>query len=189
MTNIRQCPICLDVGLQRVSYEGIKLHQCPRCRGILVDDNKILRIENKLETKEQDLEFFAAIGEPDSLHSLHCPRCRITMTKLWGKRQRPAGYRCDSVPDFYVDHCKYCELTWFDGGELDKLQLSYQRSVKGQESKKAYVNLDELSPAERAEYLKAIADSARGSGDALFEGFRQGISEVVWRFGRSDPLG
>jgi len=103
------------------------------------------------------------------------------MKKTPALANRLAGFKSSSIDDFNVDHCKNCRLTWFDGGELAKLQLSYERSPRGRDSKQHYVNYSEISPEEQAKYRRTIAESIRSTGDALGKGFMGALAEMAHR--------
>jgi len=155
------------------------IRRCPTCQGALVEDPKIARIERKMELPEKALAEQARTDTQDSTGRLRCPKCRCIMSKEPALESRPAGFRSDTIKDFHVDHCKYCGVTWFDGGELAKLQLSYERSVKGGESKQHYVKYSDLADAQKAEYGHVIAEASRGAGDAICEGFASGLAVIA----------
>jgi len=181
---MKPCPVCADSKLQRIRYENIGIEMCPSCAGALVSRRDAKAIERKMEIDETQLERHAASAGPDSSRVLHCPRCLADMDKVWALDDIPPGFKSPTIGEFYVDHCKRCELTWFDGGELAKFQLSYQRSAKGQENKKTYVNYNDLNSAERAEYRRTLAASACNSGDAYAHGLTEAIDEISRRVNR-----
>ena len=185
---MKQCPICPDAQLQRIRYEGFALLMCSSCGGALVDDPDIKGIERKMEIREDQLVPQAAVSNspnsPDNAGILHCPRCLNDMTKAPALEELPASLKSTTIEDFYIDHCKNCRLTWFDGGELAKLQLSYERSAKGQENKQHYENYLELNAAEQAKYRRTMAESVYSSGDALSKGFFESLAEMAKRISR-----
>ena len=111
------------------SYEGAAtVDICRRCRGVWLDKGELEAIE---ETVERDYaEELAAI--PDMVGSafhaafekesaaLTCPRCRVEM-------ERKEYAYCSQV---LIDACPRCGGVWLDKGELEALEIFYERSRK-----------------------------------------------------------
>ena len=172
---MRKCPVCTDSQLERIRYEGVMIFRCPMCRGTLLEYPKLETIERKMQLGEDELESEASFSVPESETPIRCPKCRDKMSSMPNHKRRLARYQSATVADFQIDGCRYCRLAWLDGGELAKLQLSYQRSVKGQENKQHYVNYDELNPSQKAEFRKTIAASTIGESEAMSQGFIEGL--------------
>ena len=181
---MKHCPICPDTELNRIRYEGFALQLCSSCGGALVEEADITGIERKRQLDQEQLEKEASLNMPDNAGILHCPRCLNDMTKAPALADRPAGFKSSTIENFFVDHCKFCHLTWFDGDELAKLQLSFERSAKGLEGEQHYVNYTEINEAQQARYRRTIAESVHSSGDALGKGFLGALAEMAKRVSR-----
>jgi len=108
-----QCPNCPNQ-LSATLYEGVDIHLCPSCKGILLDEQKLGEIEKKRElviSREQ--------GHTKSNHydgSRFCPDCDVKMDKeKYGKY----------VPRT-IDKCPQCGNIWLDEGELEDIQVAYE---------------------------------------------------------------
>ncbi|OGD13864.1 MAG: hypothetical protein A2V76_04655 [Candidatus Aminicenantes bacterium RBG_16_63_14] len=121
------CPRC-RIPLAETFYEGVGIRVCGRCRGRLVDAASVDRIVARREVafseplvekarrfrertvlnplKRQKIE--AALGA-----DIPCPGCGYRMVA------RPYNYQY-FVP---VDKCLSCSKIWFDGDELEILQI------------------------------------------------------------------
>lgn len=122
------CPLC-RVHLVPADYEGVRVRRCPTCRGVLLRQDQDLRILIRREktfseaARRKAEDFRAATqlrpaGRQDvSLPDRRCPDCR-----------RPMRRRIYSYQFFVeVERCPDCGLTWFDGGELEIIQILVER--------------------------------------------------------------
>lgn len=149
MASQMNCPICKGTKLQRSEYEGAKVHHCPDCKGYLVKRQRLSAIRNSLERSDEEfMEELAATAAVDSKQKLQCPSCTRAMTK----QRRKVGPQT-----YYVDQCSSCSETWFDGGELAKMQLQYEGSEKGAEMFRFQKRLATMTDEERAELDARIA--------------------------------
>ena len=127
-----QCPVC-GQNLADSHYEGVPIKQCQRCGGRLVPEAGIVRIIARREVKPSDyllrkarrwkrenqinVQAVNRIKNAEKHHSkktLHnCPLCGFGMIR-----------RLFSYQYFVeVDDCKSCKQVWFDGDELEILQI------------------------------------------------------------------
>jgi Zn-dependent protease with chaperone function/Zn-finger nucleic acid-binding protein len=128
------CPRC-GVPLVENCYEGVYLGQCRRCGGHLVDESALPRLLARTEVGfSEDLRRKAHdfkdrfLRNPVNTLKINeaflpqavCPSCRGKM------RIRPFSYQY-FVP---VDRCFSCEKTWFDGDELEILQVLVEEAKK-----------------------------------------------------------
>lgn len=58
---------------------------------------------------------------------------------------------------FSIDRCTKCELMWLDAGELAKLQIIHEYSVKGREQQAFRERLENMTPEEKKELDDRIA--------------------------------
>ena len=121
------CPRC-RIPLRENYYEGVPLKICPDCGGKLIDaavmDRIIARKEvafsDHLKAKAKDFEekflFDPVLRKKihaDKSPKIACPNC--------GAKMRPRPYNYQYV--IPVDKCLHCHKIWFDGDELEILQI------------------------------------------------------------------
>jgi Zn-dependent protease with chaperone function/Zn-finger nucleic acid-binding protein len=128
------CPIC-GVTLHNSYTEGVPVRICPRCYGKMVPEEGIIRIiarrENKpsphllekahLWRKEHQVNIHVSVlahknqvnAKPENKSAYLCPLCGYGMIR-----------RLFSYQYFIeIDNCKLCKQVWFDGNELEILQI------------------------------------------------------------------
>jgi Zn-finger nucleic acid-binding protein len=178
---MKNYPTCVTP-LTRIQYEGFPVFKCMTCYGILVEDNKVKQIERKMALQDDDLVKEATDeAHYDNPDKIKCPRCKLTMDKRSAFDGVPGTLRSQDIPDFDIDCCMSCKLTWFDGGELARLQLSYERSIKGQETKKVYINYDDLDDAGKLEYARMMgAAQVPGTTDMVKDAVVESAIESVF---------
>lgn len=59
---------------------------------------------------------------------------------------------------FGIDECNNCSMAWFDAGELACLQLAYETLPQTTELNAMRKRLENMTPAERQEYERRIAE-------------------------------
>lgn len=127
-----QCPVCAQK-LNDSYYEGVSIKQCFRCGGRLVPEAGIVRIIARREVKSSDyllrkarrwkmenqinIKALDRIKKSDSVPNnksrYNCPLCGYGMIR-----------RLFSYQYFVeIDDCKSCKQVWFDGDELEILQI------------------------------------------------------------------
>jgi len=115
-----KCPAC-HVPLCGVEYEGQKVHVCPDCRGALVQEPRLERIKRRREqtwSAEEEGRVAGEVAAADKAAWVPCPRCLVYMEKL---KVSGAGHT------FHLDRCVACQLIWLDPGELELLQIQYEK--------------------------------------------------------------
>lgn len=121
-----ECPVC-SVSLEHVEYENVPLRQCPECEGYLVRRNRLLLIKRSRERSQDELQQEAAeAGPADRREPVQCPRCRV-------RRMKKERIPVEDGEDFHIDTCPDCEVVWFDGTELARLQLNFEKSRQAAE--------------------------------------------------------
>ena len=142
-----KCPTC-DTELARVPYEGLYVLRCEGCFGYLVASRRVEGIKRARRKSIHELmEETTAEGQADSEHPLRCPRCRRKMEKR---------FLADPAL-FHLDTCHRCELVWFDGGELARLQLSHEISPRGKDAAELQRRWREMPPERREEFEQNLA--------------------------------
>lgn len=117
------CPVCQQP-LGRTNYEGTRVLQCEKCAGYLVARRRLRLIRTSRQLSPEDL---AAEAEgqhrPDSDAAIRCPKCR-------DRRMKKERVRMSEDEAFMMDVCPKCDHVWFDGGELARLQIKFEKSAQ-----------------------------------------------------------
>jgi Zn-finger nucleic acid-binding protein len=119
-----KCPTC-HIPLCGIEYESCFIQICPDGHGALVDEYRLDRIKRTRQKKwsvGDDHRFAAEVLAADALGPVRCPKCLAETEKL----KLSAG---DVV--FRVDRCKPCGVIWLDRGELELVQIAYEKELDG----------------------------------------------------------
>lgn len=134
-----RCPVCRTVELLKQTYEGLNVHQCPKCFGHLLPRLRADAIKRRANCPPEELEQKVMLERAeDSQRLVKCPRCGGLMRKQ--NKARPVR--------FQIDLCRKCDVLWLDGGELALLQLHYESSPQAQETREMQRRWEEM-PEER----------------------------------------
>ncbi|MFW6303404.1 MAG: M48 family metalloprotease, partial [Candidatus Sumerlaeota bacterium] len=118
-----KCPVC-RTPMREKAYEGTQLDICPACHGILVPEHKVKRILSRrercfsrefIEKSLQWLEENQVIREETlgvDAPARACPQCERLMVERFFSYRYPVR----------VERCLECNLVFFDGGELERIQ-------------------------------------------------------------------
>lgn len=124
------------------------MRQCETCNGLLVDQKRAARLEKRVNKDVEELnkesESSAVV---DTLDEVRCPACRNQMDKVLMEDF-----------EFHVDECDNCDKTWFDGGELARLQLAFENREQTVELNRMRERLRNMTGEERAQYEERIAN-------------------------------
>lgn len=113
--------------LRSERYEGeVRVDACPACSGIWLEKRELEQIEEAHEHKYSaelaqmvDLGYNAyELAKQRELGPIHCPRCKAEM-------ESREYARCSQV---LIDVCPSCHGIWLDRGELEALELFFERS-------------------------------------------------------------
>ena len=129
-----KCPID-NIEMHSRTYEGsVEIDECPSCQGIWLDKGELEKIE---ETREHKYGDFIKEGmdprpfsDPSTVRGaaisadtpmpdrdLTCPSCRNPMY------QKEHGY----FSKIMIDCCLNCEGIWLDKGELQDIEIFFER--------------------------------------------------------------
>ena len=155
---VLRCPVC-DIPLCRITYEGVTVSLCPDCRGALVHDARLATIKRRRDRRWSARERRAlaeAALAADQRGRVECPRCLGPMAKT-------AVHLGSSGKAFHLDHCRACNVYWFDRGELALAQMIYE----GERNGRAEGDLGRAERSVRAQIefearVREFADSAQG---------------------------
>jgi len=142
------CPKC-DIPLKTNIYEDIEIDKCIQCQGVWLDEGEIVKIvQNKEETFDPNLiketlgQGFSGIPKNEQQTAVMCPECQSAMT--------PINY--DYSSGIILDRCPQGHGLWFDGGELEKVQIIREQSEKDfEKSKEDWISLAKLSLSDKSE--------------------------------------
>jgi Zn-finger nucleic acid-binding protein len=110
-TSSLACPVCA-VPLVHASMEHHRILYCTKCRGSLVEMGVFLALAGDLRAARGGFSVVLPPPEPAELNRrIRCPQCGRTMdTHFYG-----------GPGNVVMDDCSFCELNWFDSGELMKI--------------------------------------------------------------------
>lgn len=119
------CPRCKSVLMTRTYEAGVKVDECPDCRGVWLDAGELEQIEETIENdRSEQLKRPAdtvgrsfEMARQRSLPDIDCPKCG----------QRMAKKECHYASGVLVDQCPACAGYWLDRGELETLEVFTER--------------------------------------------------------------
>lgn len=135
-----KCPID-NIEMQNRIYEGtVEIDECPSCQGIWLDKGELEKIE---QTRDNDYKKFLEEGMearpfsdprqsrgatisaalPMEDRNLTCPSCSMPM------HQKEHGY----FSKIMIDCCLNCEGIWLDQGELQDIEIFFERNKPAEE--------------------------------------------------------
>ncbi len=163
-----QCPVCRET-LRTIEYEGIEIETCDECEGEWLDHGELPKILQRREVQFDEEERRALVnatkikGVPlkDVDRDLPCPKCGATTDAI--------NYGGNT--GIILDRCTGCKGIWFDGGELEKVQMLIEgwEETIGQDVKK---HAPDLRRIER----KVATSELRGRRRGFYAGFLSLIS-------------
>jgi Zn-finger nucleic acid-binding protein len=148
------CPKC-NTPLKSVTYEGVEIDKCQQCSGAWLDDGEILKI---IRTKEETFDpkliketlalGFTGVPKNEQQTSARCPKCQAGMEAI----------NYDYSSGIILDRCTEGHGLWFDGEELQKVQIVRERSEQDfEQNREAWLALARSSLTGKEE----IADENR----------------------------
>ncbi len=131
------CPACKQ-SLYEIPYEDTTVLQCDCCRGVLVENTRIVRIIARREKPcTERVQALARAVITDNQRA-----AAVRHLKKTGQRSMK-GHNCSKCGNvmfrtFYsgaylieIDRCNVCGLTWFDVDELEMLQCLIENRITG----------------------------------------------------------
>jgi Zn-finger nucleic acid-binding protein len=109
------CPIC-NKPLVSAIVNNVRIFSCPKCRGNLIEQSKmlpIIRQSKSLDTINEDLQYPPEKSE--LTRTVTCPSCQKMM----------AVYPYGGPGNIIIQGCEQCRLIWLDFGELSRIIRSY----------------------------------------------------------------
>jgi Zn-finger nucleic acid-binding protein len=121
-----KCPIDGTELVQKPYEADINVDACPTCQGMWLDKGEREAIEQNKEHKYTeelarmpDLGYNAyELAQQKAQRTLTCPNCSAEMEKR-------EYARCSQI---MIDVCPKCHGTWLDKGEIEALEIFFERS-------------------------------------------------------------
>jgi Zn-finger nucleic acid-binding protein len=126
-----KCPID-KTELNEIEYERtIKVDQCESCNGMWLHDWELKAIQaNKGNNYEEEIKLLADVVNQSYLQAIDktrplidCPKCADDNNTVQMER-REHGY-CSQI---MIDVCPECNGIWLDKGEINALEIFFERS-------------------------------------------------------------
>ena len=141
------CPVC-EQKLIQAKYADANVRECPKCQGVVLNKSRAEKISRRIDKDIPALfEEIEQATQPDTLHGIRCPGCRVPMKKT---HHQTLGIQ--------LDECKSCGISWFDAGELAKLQLEFESREQTVELNSMRERLANMGETERKRYEQRIAN-------------------------------
>ena len=114
-----KCPKC-NIPLEQLHYEGVEIDRCSECQSVWLDEGELERIistEEETFSPEMIQKTVASTkaGVPlqEQKNHVPCPKCQAPMKSF--------NYAYES--GVVLDRCPKNHGLWFDGEELEKVQI------------------------------------------------------------------
>lgn len=126
-----QCPVDHNDLIEKEYERTIMVNQCSSCQGMWMDQWELKAIQaNKGKYYQQELKELPDLVQNSYLQALEkqrplidCPKCAENGNKITMDR-REHGY-CSQI---MVDVCHNCQGIWLDQGEIQALEIFFERS-------------------------------------------------------------
>jgi len=117
------CPECQHT-LQQVDFRGVKIDECPHCRGLWFDRDELRRAKDRTDEDLRWLDFDLFAGEAGDAATAKgplCPRDSIKMGSI--------AYEASRVR---VEKCSKCHGVWLSHGEFEKIVTHLENEVNSE---------------------------------------------------------
>jgi Zn-finger nucleic acid-binding protein len=109
------CPLCPGRTLSDGLIEGVGLHYCQNCRGMLIPMGAFLPLTEHLRSmRDRPAQYLSARNNLDADRGLKCPLCRDRM------HAHPYG----GPGNIHADNCEPCGRLWLDASELRRVVVA-----------------------------------------------------------------
>jgi Zn-finger nucleic acid-binding protein len=106
------CPICNKPLVSAIVNE-VRIFSCPKCRGNLIDQSKMLPIIRQSKSLDSINEGLPSpLKRSELTRTASCPACHKT-------------YPYGGPGNIIIQGCEHCRLIWLDFGELSRIIRSY----------------------------------------------------------------
>ena len=121
-----KCPIDQRELAPRNYESGIVIDGCPECHGVWLQQGELERIQESVERDYSDelqairdtIATAYAMARDRQDAERHCPNCDAVL------HRREYGY----ASQILIDACAKCRGVWLDRGELQALEVFFERS-------------------------------------------------------------
>lgn len=107
------CPKCHSA-MELVTYEGVTVDRCIKCKGIWFDANEQKWLKEKAGSEAIDTGDVAVGRQMDKINNYLCPRCQGQMIRMVDAGQQHIDYEA----------CTMCYGIFLDAGEFKNLKDS-----------------------------------------------------------------
>ena len=126
-----KCPVDHNTLTEKEYERTIAIDQCSSCQGMWMDQWELKAIQaNKGHYYQQELKELPNLVQRSYLQALeqqrpllNCPKCADNDQQITMER-REHGY-CSQI---MVDVCHDCQGVWLDKGEIQALEIFFERS-------------------------------------------------------------
>jgi Zn-finger nucleic acid-binding protein len=111
------CPLCKEPLVSAV-VRNVHILACPRCRGNLIEQSKMLPILRQTQppaTNTISEDLVQPQDKTELTRTMACPSCQKAM----------AVYPYGGPGNLIIQGCEQCQLIWLDFGELSRIICAY----------------------------------------------------------------
>jgi len=175
------CPDCL-VPLQQTDCHGVRVDECPSCRGDWFDRDELRRAKDSTDPDLRWLDFDVFAGEPSAppadAKPRKCPQCGVDMGGM--------AYDDSGV---VIDKCGTCLGVWLDHDEFGKIVTYLEHEVNAETAaqlgKEAGRELGEIvtgseGPVEGLRDLFSVLRLLRKRLAAEHPGLSGALDQIYW---------
>lgn len=148
-----ECPRCSQ-GLVQGSYEGVEVHKCPQCDGVLASQRRLIPLMTQLtKSLAQHVDLDQPIPSvPDVPGNVHCPVCRQQMENF--------GYMGTNT--IMLDRCAKDWVVWIDPAELGAMAVLFARTNKRTDARHQFYQQELRDMTRRVDRLLVARALASG---------------------------
>lgn len=123
-----KCPVDRSNLSPQIYEDAVQADVCPSCKGVWLDRGELEKVEETVEHDySEELSRIPDIvgrafeaARQKSRGEMACPRCGV------GMESREYAY-CSQI---MINKCPRCGGIWLDRGEIEALEIFYERSRK-----------------------------------------------------------
>lgn len=104
------CPVC-KIPLVTAMIEDMHVQACPRCRGVMINQNELLFIIKSLRLTSKKIDTVLPLNRADLKQERFCQTC--------GRKLDTHAYEAGG--NVVIDVCEHCSTIWFDYGEIKRV--------------------------------------------------------------------
>ena len=147
------CPRCQQ-SLEAGHYEGVDVHMCLECSGLLVSQRRLIPLMNQLTQQlAQQVDLDQPVPPvPDQPGRVKCPKCSEQMVNF--------GYMGTNI--IRLDRCSSGGLIWIDPTELSAMAVLFARTKKLTDARQKFYEYELDGLARRVDKLLIMRALSNG---------------------------